>query len=122
MSLATEKENINSDNGGRWPQTILEAYARWRGPYTVENASTLLEEEPLELYNGWLVWDKLTDFEERRIASTIHVILDLIARWIGFGHAYPDQVECELVGGDVIKPDVCLVSDARVKTRLAERG
>src|ERR1700709_209947 len=122
MSVATVKDNFAPDNSGHWPRTGLEAYARWRGPYTVENASTLLQEEPLELYNGWLVWDKLTDFEERRFAANIQEILSMVARLIHFGQAYPDQVECELKGGDVIKPDVCMVSKERVKTRLAERG
>ncbi len=122
MSVATVKDNFAPDNSGHWPRTGLEAYARWRGPYTVENASTLLQEEPLELYNGWLVWDKLTDFEERRFAANIQEILSMVARLIHFGQAYPDQVECELKGGDVIKPDVCLVSKEWVKSRLAERG
>lgn len=122
MSVATVKYNFDPETGGRWPRSGTEAYARYRGPYTVENASTLLEEEPLELYNGWLVWDKLTDFEERGFAANIEEILSMVARLIGFGRAYPDQVECELAGGDVIKPDVCLVSDERVKTRLAARG
>lgn len=122
MSVATVKYNFDPETGGRWPRSGTEAYARYRGPYTVENASTLLEEEPLELYNGWLVWDKLTDFEERGFAANIEEILLMVARLIGFGRAYPDQVECELAGGDVIKPDVCLVSDERVKTRLAARG
>ncbi len=122
MSVATIKDNLTPDNNGHWPRTGLEAYSRWRGPYTLENASKLLEEEALELYNGWLVWDKMTDFEERRIAANIQVILDLVARLVNFGQAYPDQVECELQTGDVIKPDVCLVSHIRVKTRLAQRG
>jgi Uma2 family endonuclease len=122
MSVATVKDNLTPDNNGHWPRTGLEAYSRWRGPYTIENASKLLEEEALELYNGWLVWDKMTDFEERRIAANIQEILSLAARLVNFGQAYPDQVECELKTGDVIKPDVCLVSHKRVKTRLAERG
>lgn len=122
MSVATVKTSFDPETGGRWPRSGIEAYARRRGPYTVENASTLLEEEPLELYNGWLVWDKLTDFEERGFAANIEQILAMVARFMHFGSAYPDQVECELRGGDVIKPDVCLVSDERVKTRLAARG
>jgi Uma2 family endonuclease len=122
MSVATPRTDFDPETGGRWPRSGTEAYARYRGPYTVENASTLLQEEPLELYNGWLVWDKLTDFEERGFAANIEEILSMVARLMRFGRAYPDQVECELVGGDVIKPDVCLVSDERVKNRLAARG
>ncbi len=110
------------ENANRWPRTILEAYARGRGPYNVENASTLLEEEPLEIYNGWLVWDKMTDFKERRAAANIHEILSFRARFVGFGQAYPDQVECELSEGDVIKPDVCMVSEGRVIKKVIPRG
>src|SRR5436309_892189 len=84
-----EENRINqTENAGiHWPRSISEAYRRHRGIYTLENADTLLEEEPLELYNGWLVWQALTDFEERRIADIIQVILDLAARAIGFEQA-----------------------------------
>ncbi|MEM7538028.1 MAG: Uma2 family endonuclease [Chloroflexota bacterium] len=40
----------------RWPRTIDDAYHRWKGVYTEENASTILAHEPIELHNGWLVW------------------------------------------------------------------
>lgn len=49
----------------------------------------------------------MTDAEERRIAATIQVILDIAARAAGFGQAYPDQLECVMVNQDVPKPDVC---------------
>src|SRR5947208_1399603 len=74
-----------------WPVDIEAAYRRLPGPYTAANAWVLLEEEPLELFNGWLVWQEMTNLEERRIANIIQVILDLAARWVGFGQAYPDQ-------------------------------
>ncbi len=101
----------------RWPKDSLEAYARYRGPYTVYNATILLQEEPLEIYNGWLVWQPMTDFKERRINAIIMVILDLAARFAHFGQAYPDQVECLLANEDIIKPDICLVS-----TEKADKG
>ena len=94
-----------------WPRNILEAYNRWRGPYTVQNVAFLLEEEPLELYNGWLVWQAMTDPPERRVAANIQVILDLVARAAGFGQAYPDQLECVMGNGDTVKPDLCLISN-----------
>ncbi|MEM7538851.1 MAG: hypothetical protein AAF639_42225, partial [Chloroflexota bacterium] len=40
----------------RWPRTIAEANKRWPGIYTAKNAATLLAHEPIELHNGWPVW------------------------------------------------------------------
>ncbi len=94
-----------------WPREIGEAYERGRGPYTVKNVTILLEEEPLELYNGWLVWQEMTDLIERGVAANIQEILSIVARARGFGRGYPDQVECYLTNGNVIKPDVCIISD-----------
>ncbi len=94
-----------------WPREIGEAYRRGPGPYTVKNVTILLEEEPLELYNGWLVWQEMTDAVERRVAAQIMVILDIVARAREFGQSYPDQVECYLANENVIKPDVCIISD-----------
>ncbi len=118
-----EAKIVQYENAGiHWPRTISEAYQKPHGIYTLENADTLLQEEPIELYNGWLVWQALTDFEERRIADIIQVILDLAARAVGFGQAYPDQVECEMANGDVIKPDVCVVSEERANQGLKITG
>lgn len=105
-------------SSGHWPRNIVEAYARYRGPYTLQNASTLLEEEPLELYNGWLVWQKMTDSEERRVAANIQEILSLAARLAGWGQAYPDQFECAMKSGDLFKPDVCVLSHKRFETQV----
>lgn len=77
---------------GHWPRNILEAYARYPGPYTIENAETILAEEPVELYNGWLVWQEMTDVTERRVVATIQAMLDISARKAGFGQALPDQL------------------------------
>lgn len=108
--------------GDHWPRTIGEAYQRGRGPYTLDNAWVLLEEEKLELYNGWLVWQEMTDPKERRIAGTIQEILSLAARAAHFGQAYPDQFECKMKSGDTLKPDVSLISTARFSTRLVKAG
>jgi Uma2 family endonuclease len=106
----------------RWPRNILEAYARYPGPYTFENAETLLEEEPVELYNGWLVWQEMTDVIERRTVATIQDMLSISARNAGFGQALPDQLECLLSNGDTVKPDASLVSWARLDTRVQPAG
>lgn len=63
-----------------WPVDLAAAYRRDHGPYTLSNASTLLAEEPLELFNGWLVWQAMTDAQERRVAATIQEILSLAFR------------------------------------------
>ncbi len=119
---AVQVEPSGERYGGHWPQGIAEAYSRSRGPYTVENVDALLQEEPIELINGWLVWQTMTDIDERQIAANIQVALDLSARQAGFGQGLPDQVECELADGSVIKPDVCLISWDRLENGLVERG
>lgn len=101
-----------------WPLDRAAAYQRMRGPYTIYNATTLVGEEPLEIFNGWLVWQAITDAEERRIAATIQEILSLAARAIGFGQAYPDQFECVMVNEDIHKPDVCVISKERYERRV----
>ena len=105
-----------------WPRHILEAYARDRGPYTIENAETLLEEEPVELYNGWLVWQDMTDVHERRSVANIQDMLSISARKAGFGQALPDQLECLLHNGDVVKPDTSLISWHRLQTAVLPSG
>lgn len=104
------------------PRDLLEASQRSKGPYTFYNAFDLLNDHPLELMNGWLVWDKMTDFDERTFAHNVQMILDLAARSSNFGQAYPDQIECELKGGSVIKPDVCVVSRDRRLKKVKSRG
>lgn len=105
-----------------WLEDPLEALARARGPYTVENASDALDQEAVELYNGWLVWQEMTDLKERTVVATIQDMLSLSARRIGFGQALPDQVECLLNNGDVIKPDACLISWQRLESAGAPQG
>lgn len=103
-------------NGRDWPRDILEAYARYAGPYTVETADAILDEESVELYNGWLVRQEMTDVYEREITGNIQIMLDLSARKAGFGRGVPDQVECLLSDGDVVKPDFALASWERLAT------
>jgi Uma2 family endonuclease len=107
---------------GHWPRDIVEAYARYPGPYTVENAETLLEEEPVELYNGWLVWQEMTDTRERRVVATLQAMLDLSARKTGFGQVLPDQLECLLSDGSVVKPDASLISWTRLQQQVHPHG
>ncbi len=111
-----------ADNSGHWPLSMGEAYDRYRGPYTIENATVLIQEESLELYNGWLVWQAMTDPEERRIAANVQVILDLAVRFIEWGQSYPDQFECLMKSKDLYKPDVCLLSRQRFSTQLVATG
>jgi Uma2 family endonuclease len=124
LEQPSEQTQDTSRNGnpGHWPHDVLEAYARYRGPYTIENAETLLEEEPIELYNGWLVWQTMTDYYERRVVATLQVMLDVSARKAGFGQALPDQVECLLDSGDVVKPDASLISWVRAQNDVISVG
>ncbi len=101
-----------------WPLDFAAAYRRERGPYTIRNAITLLSEEPLELFNGWLVWQPMTNPVERGVAANIQEILSIVARTQGFGRAYPDQMECVMVNEDMYKPDVCLISKERFERQV----
>jgi len=105
-----------------WLHDPLEALARPRGPYTLENADAYLDQEAVELYNGWLVWQEMTDLKERTVIGTIHSMLDLSARKAGFGQAVPDQAECLLRDGHVIKPDASLISWQRLQTASVPQG
>lgn len=122
QSGATNKPVSKSGNvrhkADNWPLSIVAAYARYRGPYTVQSVWPLLNEESLELYNGWLVWQEMTEPEERRVAANIQEILSSAARAAGFGQAYPDQLECLMTNGDVVKPDVCLISTQRFESQV----
>ena len=106
---------VERENASTWPRDLIEAYARPPGPYTIENAETILEEEPIELYNGWLVWQEMTNFIERRVVANINDMLSIPARKMGFGQILPDQIECLLKDGTVIKPDTSLISWQRVR-------
>jgi len=101
------------------PIELEEAYLRPLGPYTAQNSIISLEEEPIELYNGWLVWKEMTDPEERHIAANIQEILTATARAFRFGQAYPDQFSCLMANKNVLKPDVCVISRQRFERLVA---
>ncbi len=105
-----------------WPRDINEAYARDRGPYTVHNVNTILEEDAVELYNGWLVWQEMTNPVERRVVANLQAMLDLSARNMGFGQTMPDQLECLFSNGDVVKPDASLISWQRLANNRVPTG
>jgi Uma2 family endonuclease len=116
------EDPTSNGNPGHWPRDILEAYARYRGPYTLETAETILEEEPVELYNGWLVWQEMTNIKERRVVANIVAMLDISARKAGFGQSLPDQHECLLSDGSVVKPDASLISWQRLREEVTPYG
>lgn len=106
------------DSGREWPRDIGEAFARPPGPYTLDEVAFILEEEPVELLNGWLVRQEMTDLYERRFVSNLGSALDLAAREAGFGQVLGDQTECVLSNGSVVKPDVALISWKRMATAV----
>ncbi|MEZ4868974.1 MAG: Uma2 family endonuclease [Caldilineaceae bacterium] len=105
-----------------WPIDLLEAYARPHGPYTVDNAEGLLDESSVELYHGWLVQQEMTTPRERRVVATLQSMLDVSARKVGFGQMLPDQLECLLNDGSVIKPDCSLISWTRLDSDVIPYG
>lgn len=121
-SSGEPQPDLADERPGHWPRDIIEAYARYPGPYTVENAETILEEEPVELYNGWLLWQEMTDLPERRLVATLQTMLDLSARKSGFGQTLPDQLECLLSDESVVKPDASLVSWQRLQNDVRPSG
>ncbi len=76
-----------------WPRDIAEAYARHPGPYSLDDVAAILEEQPVELLNGWLVRQEVTNLHERRIVSNLQSAIDLAAREAGFGQVLGDQTE-----------------------------
>jgi Uma2 family endonuclease len=121
--LSPEQRQLPAvETDDRWPRDILEAYARSPGPYTIENAEAILEEYPVELYNGWLVVQEMTDIIERRAVANIQDMLSISARNAGFGQALPDQLECLLSNGDTVKPDASLISWQRLENDVIPHG
>jgi len=63
QSIATVETNGKQnprveERPDHWPRDILEAYAWGQGPYTVDNANTILEREQLYFTNHTqIVWD-----------------------------------------------------------------
>ncbi|MBV7331193.1 Uma2 family endonuclease [Chloroflexi bacterium TSY] len=124
LKSSTIRENlqINGRSSVDWLDDPEEAMARERGPYTIENAECYLDEEPVELYNGWLVWQEMTDAAERTLIGTIQDALSLSARKAGFGQVLPDQLECLLADGSTVKPDACLISWQRLREHVQPYG
>lgn len=126
MTLATQtvtrprakSRQAQAQPGGEWPRDILEAFSRHPGPYTLDDVAAVLGEEPVELLNGWLVRQELTNLFERRVVSNLQSALDLAAREAGFGQVMGDQTECLLSNGSVVKPDIALVSYQRLATAV----
>lgn len=112
----------NYQTSQNWPLDFEEAYRWGPGPYIADKVWALLDEEPLELINGWLVWKDMTEPEERRVAGIIQEILSLAARFASFGQAYPDMLDCKMVSGNIYKPDVCVLSTKRFETQVISRG
>ncbi|MEZ4869571.1 MAG: Uma2 family endonuclease [Caldilineaceae bacterium] len=115
-------ETNNGIDTTAWPRDLIEAYARPRGPYTLENAAELLDQYSVELYNGWLVQQELTNPRERRMVANINDMLSLSARQVGFGQSLPDQLECLLSDESVIKPDGSLISWQRLDSKVIAYG
>ncbi|MEI6045126.1 MAG: Uma2 family endonuclease [Chloroflexota bacterium] len=101
-----------------WPRDIEEAAQRPLGPYTLENSLELIEEKPIELYNGWLVWKEMTDPEERRVATIMLEILSSTARTYNFGQGYMDLFECKMATKELLIPDVSIVSTQRFESQI----
>ena len=110
----TRSRQAQTQPAGEWPRDILEAFSRHPGPYTLDDVTAILGEEPVELLNGWLVRQEMTDLFERRVVSNLQSALDLAARDAGFGQVLGDQTECLLSNGSVVKPDIALVSYQRL--------
>ena len=114
----TRPRQVQAQPSGEWPRDILEAFSRHPGPYTLDDVTAILGEEPVELLNGWLVRQEMTDLFERRVVSNLQSALDLAAREAGFGQVLGDQTECLLSNGSVVKPDMALISYQRLATAI----
>jgi len=100
----------------------LVALERPRGPYTIDNADEYLDTEPVELYNGWLVRQEMSDINEKRFEGRLHLHLGSTSSLLEFGDVLPDQMECHLSDGNVIKPDLSLISWERLRQRVQPHG
>jgi len=105
-----------------WLDDLLVALERPRGPYTVENAEAYLDTEPVELYNGWLVKEEMSDFVGKKFEGRLQAHMVGAASLLKFGEILPDQMECHLKDGFVIKPDLSLVSWERQRTQVKPIG
>ncbi len=115
---STQKSSTNGYHAAPemadWLHDPAAAMAREIGPYTTQTAEKYLEEYPVELYNGWLVWQEMTNARERTVVGTIQDMFSISARNTGFGQVLPDQLECHLNDSTDIKPDASLISWQRL--------
>ena len=86
-----------------WLDDPLVALKRQPGPYTFENADEYLDTEPVELYNGWLVRQQMSDYEGKGFEGYLHEHVSGAVRLLGFGRVLPDQMECLLDDGFTVK-------------------
>jgi len=105
-----------------WLDDPLVAIGRPLGPYTFDNADEYLDTEPVELYNGWLVRQEMSDYQGKVFEGDLHEHVGGAARLLGFGRVLPDQMECLLSNGYTIKPDLSMVSWEREKQRVKPYG
>jgi len=92
------------------------------GPYTIADMEKYIDIYPVELYNGWLVWQDMGNVVERSSLATLQVMFDLFARKKNYGQALPDGTECRLDDGNDIIPDASLVSWERLENDVIEDG
>ena len=64
----------------------------------------------------------MTDSIERRSVANLQMMLDLSARKAGFGQVLPDQLECLLSDGSVVKPDASLISWSAFRSAYNRMG
>jgi len=113
-----EWSSVNSAFLGGWPRDLIEAHNRYPGPYNGANTTVILDEENVEIYNGWLVFKKMTAPIERQVLGTAHTIVDFATRYMDFGQIWPDQMECKCHNKDIVKPDASLISWEHLETRV----
>jgi len=106
----------------KWLHDPLEAMQRELGPYTIADMEKYIDIYPVELYNGWLVWQDMGNVIERSSLATLQAMFDLFARKKNYGQALPDGTECRLDDVNDIIPDASLVSWERLENDVIEDG
>ncbi|MEM7298604.1 MAG: Uma2 family endonuclease, partial [Bacteroidota bacterium] len=76
----------------------------------------------IELFHGWLVWQKMTNAKERGAVVNIHDFIRPFARKIGFGKVFNDQTECIMADGATLIPDASLISWQRWREIMRPHG
>lgn len=78
IRLRTRPRQAPLDSGLGWPRDIVEAFVRPPGPYTLDDVSSILDEEPVELLNGW--------YEQLRRLQTGVETAATCAEWLALAH------------------------------------